>query len=51
MVCGNATNIYFDNHSVVQNMMLLESKLNKQISLVAYNYVRYAVAENTIIIL
>lgn len=48
MVSRYETNTYCDNHSVLDNMTQVESDLDKNISSVAYHYVRYAAVENII---
>ena len=48
MVAGHATNVLFDNKSVVNNSSKVESVLNKKYNYLAYHYVRWAVAAGII---
>ena len=46
----HATNIYYDNESVVKNSTKLESVLNKKHNSIAYHYARWNVAAGIVTI-
>ena len=48
MVAGHATNVLFDNKSIVNNSSKVESVLNKKYNYLAYHYVFWAVAAGII---
>ena len=46
----HATNIYYDNESVVKNSTKLESVLNKKHNSIAYHYARWNIAARIVTI-
>ena len=48
LVIDEATNIFFDNESVVKNCTKVESVLNKKHNSIAYHYVRWCVAASIV---
>ena len=48
LVIDEATNIFFDNESVVKNCTKVESVLNKKHNSIAYHYVRWCVSASIV---